>query len=334
MNNERILLISYFFNEKGSVAILRSKSLYKNLKKSGYSVEVLHKNFWGINIGSSFLIWSLILFLKIIFSKEKIIYISCGPFLHLPFVVVATKIRKKKLLIDFRDPWSLNIKNGYNQSVKVNKLKLFLSERIEKFSYKNCSSFIICTRGMYDGYHKLFKCDKKLELITNGFDFETDKFEDESKFKGFNVVCLGKFVEYDEEKSILVLERALNMARFRNEELKLHFVGTDEVINLPVLKKLNLISNTKFYPKMEYEEALKIAAKCNMALLVLRNENIEYGTKIFDYIGLGLPILDGFEENSIFRNEFNVFIEKDGNKESVFKYSRNDIFTKKILKLI
>jgi len=86
---------------------------------------------------------------------------------------------------------------------------------------------------------------------------------------------------------------------------------------------------------MDYSEALKIAAKCNIGLLILRDENIEYGTKIFDYIGLNLLVLDNFEKDSIFRYEFSDFIHNDDNIKGEMvdkkgKFKRENIYRENI----
>ncbi|OQP04628.1 hypothetical protein B1690_15245 [Geobacillus sp. 46C-IIa] len=304
-----VLFIAYFFSESDGVGALRSRSMVRFLKEKGVSVEVMARDsFRGIG-KKNFYVWTILCIFKLLFSKQKNVYISCGPFNHLLPLSLACFIRKKKLIVDFRDPWSINIKTGYGKSgAKISKFKLFVSSWIEQLVYKICRHFIVCTKGMKSYYQKLFGNDTKIRLIMNGYDFdigEVDKYKD-SHIKNNGVlkfVCLGKFAEYDEQKAHEAISKIKDI---KNEGYSVHiyFVGTNKEPTLSILKQYKLDDCSTFYPRMPYKEALKIAINCNIGMLIVRNEEIEYGTKVFDYIGLGLPVLDIFDHSNNFYKEF------------------------------
>ncbi|MFY0741929.1 hypothetical protein AB1K09_05305 [Solibacillus silvestris] len=327
--SNNILMITYFFNETDGVGSIRSRTLNKFLNEQEISTTVLDKRYFGEFFCKNFILWTFAVFFKILFSKEKKVYVSCGPFQHLIFIVLASGIRRKELIIDFRDPWSLNIKGGYNNTVKINQQKLKLAMKIEKISYQYCKYFIVCTKGMYEEYKDLFKSDDKLKLMTNGYDFEPVENTKDIDYSNLNVVCLGKFAEYDTEKAKKAIQEVLCLAKDKNN-LKLNLIGSDRAINAALLDEFDLLDNTVFYERMEYKQALEIASQCNLGMLVLRNENIEYGTKIFDYIGLGLKIIDNFEFDSLFKNEFNSFIINTSfnsvGKKNCLKFNRVYIY--------
>lgn len=323
--SNKILMITYFFDNSDGVGAQRSKTLNRFLNEQGIKTTVVDKKYFGELVARNFYLWTFTVFLKILFSKEKKIYISCGPFQNLIFVVLASFISRKELIIDFRDPWSLNIKSGYNNKVKVNKVKLYLAELIEKISYKICKYFIVCTKGMFKEYEALFKSNSKLRLMTNGYDFKPVKMKKKIDYFNLKVVCLGKFAEYDVDKARKALQEILKLTKDKSK-LKLFFVGSDKVINSKILEEFSLLNNSVFYDRMEYEKALEIASKCDLGMLVVRNENIEYGTKIFDYIGLGLKVIDNFDENSIFKKEFCDFINSENKKSNILKYNRDHIY--------
>lgn len=305
--NKHILFIAYYFDEKFGVASSRSRTLNRFLNEMGISTRVMHKSSFGIFAENFFPFWIIRLFFVILFSQEKKVYISCGPFQHLFATSLAVFIRKKHLIIDFRDPWSLNIKTGYGHKVKPSKVKLKIAEAIEKISYEICTHFVVCTRGMYNEYQELFRDKDKIKLIMNGYDFEPEIGKKTVSTDTLHVVCLGKFAEYSLDRAIDSLQRLKDTAK-QIPNLHIHFIGSDKEKNQMALERAKLLENVTFYPRMHYNDALDIAKKCNVGLLVLRNENIEYGTKVFDYIGLNLQIVDTFEEESIFREEFHPYI--------------------------
>lgn len=329
--SNNILMITYFFDEKDGVGSLRSKTLNKFLNKNNISTRVVDKKFFGEIISKSFILWCFAVFLKILFSKEKKVYISCGPFQHLIFVALASFLGRKKLIIDFRDPWSLNIRRGYNKTVKVNKLKFIISSSIERLSYIICDTFIVCTQGMYNEYKYLFRNEDKLVLMTNGHDVNLKLKTRSIDLSNLNVVCLGKFAEYDEDKARCTLNEVKNLVP-NIDGLVLHFIGSKKDINIKVLDDLNLRDKAIFYPRMEYREALEIASKCDLGMLIMRDEDIEYGTKVFDYIGLGLLIVGSFNNNSIFKDTFKEYIYSRNNSsiKNVNQYKRNNIYLKNI----
>ena len=333
MVENKILMITFFCEEEDGVGAQRTITLNRFLKENNFYSTIVGRKYFGAFIQRSFLLWTIAVFIKIVLAKEKKVYVSCGPFQQLFFVSLASFISRKRLIVDFRDPWSLNIKRGYNNSVKVSKIKLEIAEFVEKFTYKICETFIVCTRGMYNEYGKLFSSETKLYLLTNGYDFDpVQPFKKEEMTK-LEVACLGKFAEYDMNKAISALQEVKKIAK-DNKEIRIHFFGSDKNKNLVVLNKVGLVENSLFYPRMRYDKALDLCAKkCNLAVAVIRDENLDYGTKIFDYIGLNLQVIDNFNEESIFKKEFESFIynTKDTpTKEEILKYKRENIYKENI----
>lgn len=333
---KNILMITYFFRETDGVGSLRSRTLNDFLEMNNITTSVVNKDSFGSLIKRNTILWGIVVFFRVLFSKEEKVYISCGPFQPLIFVSLASFIVRKKLIIDFRDPWSLNIKSGYNKDVRVSSIKLFFAELIEKMSYRISKEFIVCTKGMLEEYEKLFNNKKKLHLMTNGYDFPPQLKLKEIDLGNLEVVCLGKFAEYDMNKAVDTLFKLIEIAKCKST-LKIHFIGSDKEINLKALEKTGLVENSSFYNRMKYSEALDIAKQCTLGMLIIRNEDIEYGTKIFDYIGLNILILNNFSENKMFKRIFNEFIyNKDESRKNKsndidrLDYNRQTIYSKKI----
>lgn len=328
-----MLFIAYFFEEKEGVGALRSRTLKEFLEKNDIKIDVVDKNSFSRIINNYIILWTIATCFRVICSKEKKIYISCGPFLHLFFVSITSFFFRKELIIDFRDPWSINLKSGYNGQVKPNLIKIKIAESIEKLSYKICKKFIVCTKGMYVEYEALFEDNKKLVEMTNGYNFDSVAFKmDERNLEIYKIVTLGKFAEYDKNKARKALYKVKELATQRPIELV--FIGSNREVNSEILAEFDLLKDTEFHERMAYEKALNLASTCNLAMIILRDENIEYGTKIFDYIGLNLNVIDIFEKESFFRMEFEIFFKgfSQGKVSETIKnsYHRESIYSKNI----
>jgi len=337
----KIAFIAYYFYEMDGVGSLRSRCLARLLEQRDNHLYYFTKDSFG-NLAAKFsLIWYFLLFYHLIKLNVKKVYVSCGPFWHLPFILLACQISRKQFICDFRDPWSFNIRRGYgNPHPKINPVKPLIAEWIEKLIYKFCYRFWVCTPGMYQLYADLFRNDAKLDLIPNGYDFEPESignFEASNNLapdtKKLHLVCLGKFAE---ENSTTARKALTQLKEFYVENgsnsLVIDFIGTPVSPTGELLRELELEKISVFHRKMSYLEAIKIAAKADMGLCVVRDEEFELGTKAFDYIGLGLPIYNCFQNDSNFSKFFSDFLSRDKNKilnpDLIKKYSRYSFFAK------
>lgn len=312
---KRVLLIVYFFSPNDGVGAQRSKALYSYLlEKESLRLDVVTKN--------KFMILMYIdIFNKIWKNDYNKVYISCGPFGHLLFTSIICNFFKKELIVDFRDAWSLNILTNYASSKERKTWKYYLSRIIENFVYKNCYSFVVCTQGMKERYEYLFKNSDKILIVDNGYEFlafEKKTFRDKS-FISF--VCIGKFAEYNKEKAKLALMAIKK--NILNKNIHITFVGSDKRQNLELVKEILPEATLIFHPRVNYEEAMEIARSCDVGLLVIRDEEIDYGTKIFDYIGLGMPFYSHLNRSEKFFHIFKGFLFDLKSLSSSF--SNNDI---------
>jgi hypothetical protein len=310
---KEILFIAYFFQQEDGVGSFRSRALAEMLKTNGYSINVISKHSFHSITKKNILLWGLFCLFRVLFSKERIVYVSCGPFLHLPFINLAAIIRRKQLVVDFRDPWSLNIKHGYGQDVKPNSLKLFIAESVEKQIYRTCTYFIVCTEGMYESYKALFNDGTKIVTIHNGHVLNEDVVHGIKEHSGetsIQFVCLGKFAEYHYDKALATLKK-ISALRDEGKKVSVKFIGSDIELTQGLIKEAGLEKDATVYPRLKYDEAISIARNSDVGLVVLRNEAYEIGTKIYDYIGMGIPVLDSFENGSNFKNKFNKYLFTD-----------------------
>ncbi|WP_336012435.1 hypothetical protein [Acinetobacter calcoaceticus] len=299
---KKVLMIAYFFSENDGVGSLRSRSLYHFLKEKDIECEVLTKE-------STKAFFYLKLFYLILFKGYDRVYLSCGPFPPLLITSILSFISRKKLVVDFRDAWSLNILTQYGKNIEnpYKSIKYYYSIMVEKISYCFCYKFVVCTKGMYLQYSKLFNNEKKLLLVENGFNFEPENIvrNDFKKNSVLNFICIGKFIEYDEKKARMIL---FSIKKLLQIKASFTFIGSSPELNLPIIREYFINEDVIFIDRLPYNEVVIETKKHDVGLLIIRDENIDYGTKVFDYIGLGMPFFSVLDQNKIFFKEFNSYL--------------------------
>lgn len=128
-----IVFLAYHFRESDGVGSMRSRAIAELLEKRKNKVIYITKDSFGKLALKYKIIWNVLCLIKLLSYNYKTLYVSCGPFDHLLLIPIVKKLKNIRIIVDFRDPWSLNIKTGYgNREKKVNILKLKISEIIEK----------------------------------------------------------------------------------------------------------------------------------------------------------------------------------------------------------
>lgn len=324
----RILFITYSIKEEAGVGSARSRMLYDMLMDKGHNITLLSDSMYSLKN----------IFCYIVFRQYDKVYFSGPPFSkYLIILLISVILKKCKFIVDFRDPWSLHLKNGYGIK-KRNKLKFLIARFVEKSVYKRCIYFIVCTEGMYNEYKNFFKNSDKIKVIHNGHDLSfpvINKIALQNKQKygqNINIICCGKFASYNIDKAKSFIEILGNS----NHQFKLLFIGTDNITK--ELFQINSFKNicVEFKEKESYRYCINSIKKSDVGILLLRNEEFEYGTKVFDYIAVGIPIFDLFDHNKSFYSNFKKFIFDDFNKIPDLEPDFNMIYARQnqLLKLV
>lgn len=306
-----ILIVSYDYHNEKVVGSVRPRVLSGVLQHEFNSVQI--EIFKAAT--KSKLIWGLLL-LKVLVSKKRYrVFVSFGPFWIIPWILISRLFRQSCLVADFRDVWSGHLEDCYPTPSPLQVLKIYLSRYLERKIYRASSEFWVCTPGMFQFYSRLFGDDTKIKLVLNGHNISPDlstDFQKQEKLSKGSVIylcCLGKFAEYDLAKAHRVVDLLEEFKRKNGMvELRLHLIGSAEEENLSFIQTRQAGDWIELLPRMDYLSALKHAARCDYGVCIIRNEAYDFGTKVFDYIGLGLPILDCFDQQSSFRGYFLPYI--------------------------
>ncbi|CAG1022087.1 hypothetical protein MTYM_01476 [Methylococcales bacterium] len=241
--------------------------------------------------GNVFLVKMLIPFWVLIFvliHRRSIdaVYMSGSPY-H-PFILtsIITGMLSIPTILDFRDSWSLN--NGFDgKSSKFYSVRLLIYGVIEKISIRFASSIVFATSVLQEEYEAAFPMFKrKYSTITNGYD--PDDFIDifpKRVYPKKTLILAGKFYAYTPEEVDKVMQCLCNLK-------DMHFIyrGDEFEIIQTAARRAGVADRVDVSPLQPYSEVLGLIAGADVGLVTTGLKN-GLGTKIFDYLALGKPVI-------------------------------------------
>lgn len=188
---------------------------------------------------------------------------------------------------------------------------------IEYVSANRACIVITCTNSLQSYLEEVTK--KQVLLIPNGISDEdynlVKEIESINNLKKdsnkYVFCCAGQFPEYGKDKVKKIC--SLILSRYSNKKILIQLIGSNKEENTRVIEYMKEMSVGKaiveILPKKSREELYKIMADANFGLAVVRDPNYEFGTKVYDYIALGLPIVNYFDKPNNFTNYFNMCLD-------------------------
>ena len=307
------LIIFDLQQEKNAPSSMRLKSVVDFFESEGISVcrEVMPISF----------IKKLAILKRYLFKKE-FIFISMPPFAIWPLLLL-----NNHLIIDWRDGWSIAMKTGYGGTTNAKLIKCALAQFVEKVYLRYAFRVITCTPGLVSYHSRLKKYD--VTFLPNGHINSGVKAKKGELFLNkeiLTVTCCGKFSEYGLAKAKLLVS-TLRKRYSGNQKILLRLIGCDYVQNEWVLEYSNKFDiRVQFLPKLRYEEMLSELCKSDLAAVIIRDTDYDLGTKAFDAVSLGIPIVNIYE-GSNFATYFSGCFDTDYDpmivKEFALKHRRS-----------
>ena len=233
-------------------------------------------------------------------SAPSVVFISVPPFSALLFSIMT----RTKVVLDFRDGWSVAISRGYGGLVKPRPIRAWLSKMIEIWVIKRAFKVITCTRGLKDYLEKISRT--KVLLIRNGVSRGDIEIVNEIKSRPpgpksdeLRVVCAGKFAEYGEHRARHLVQTLVE--KYRERRMKLTLIGSDVCANAGVvdyIKTHHSQIEVVFTERLARPDLLKMIHESDVGLLLVRDEEYEYGTKVYDYLLCNIPIISNVTKES------------------------------------
>lgn len=193
-----------------------------------------------------------------------------------------------KWIADYRDPWTTIY---YAESLPRNFLSKKLNSFFERLCLKYADKIITVSPSLADELGVI--AQKKIEVITNGFDTEDFKIQGTVTYKTFNLAYIGTlYKEYNMPFFWEVLsEICAENAEFKMN-LKLTIAGSVDSDILKQLDKLGLTSNISNLGYVDHDKVSDIINETHVLLITTpyrNNKGILTG-KIFEYLSSRKPI--------------------------------------------
>ena len=222
--------------------------------------------------------------------KVDAVFASGPPWTGLLVGQVASHVLGVPLIVDFRDPWTLN-----SMFKPISPLHRVIHRELEQGIYRSAQKIIANTDGNLADLLRAYPWSASKSLvIPNGWDDEdfTDLPLQPQSRQELVIGYVGNF--YGEHQGQRALE-LISQARYHSETLKkvlrLHFVGNTQVEHL--LKKYDLQDISKVTPYVPLQQALHHLAHCHVSLVTLPVD-AKHGwvpQKLYQSMRLGRPIL-------------------------------------------
>lgn len=218
--------------------------------------------------------------------------------LHLCGALIKSEVPSVQLIQDYRDPWS-NVHDVSMKTLGCARTKAQILKE-EALALQVADHVVVVTQQMADELHQIFSiAPEKIAVICNGFDREDYQIKGAPnvvKSSGkINVVYLGLFGLDPKGRlaAVSLIAEALELLPGNDRdrfEFNLYSDVPGDYFSAATLQSLR--DCVKCHAMVPHAGVADILAQADICLSINRREDGHaFGTKIFDYMGAGKPIL-------------------------------------------
>ena len=227
--------------------------------------------------------------LKIFYrNKIDVIYSTAPPYTSHLIGLILKKLTKKPWVVDLRDPWTQR-----PDRKPLFKWQAKLDCWMEMKVLSHADLITITTKHYLDLIMDIVPSNKKIRVITNGFNPEDFQGHYENNNKKFRIVYTGVFwgsrnpeIFFDAVKTLI------DKKGIDREKIELHFVGFSRDVFFVSLVRNNLLSIFKRFGHVSHRKAIQHMQNADALLLfVSEEEPYQIPGKIFEYCASGKPII-------------------------------------------
>jgi glycosyltransferase involved in cell wall biosynthesis len=219
------------------------------------------------------------------------IYVSCPPFSSAIIGILLKKLTERRLIIDFRDPFTVEKLRFCN----LPRFRQKTDRKMAKWFVSNADILIVTSEEMRRAYISTYPTvRKKLFTVHNGVDIDLmPNSLPASKFTKFTIVYAGLYFysphEWDTEfffeaLALLKKRRAINS---RNFQFLFYGEGKEKIDK--IVRKYNICSLVVTSSRLPYNKILSVISRSHLQLL--RNRNLVIPSKLYDGMFLNVPFL-------------------------------------------
>ncbi len=241
--------------------------------------------------------------IKLIFTeKYDLVFATTTPLTSgIPGIIMKVFGIKKPFVFEVRDLWP---ELPREMGLIKNKLVLWLMEVLEYLSYNKADVCIALSPGIKDGIQKRLTSKKPIFLVPNGSDLDFFKpgYMNKSVFPGCSesdFIAIFTGAHGIANGLDAAIDAAILLKQKKAENIKLVFIG-DGKMKAELQQRANSaeLDNCIFLSPVPKKDLVKYLQASNVGLMLLANiPAFYYGTspnKFFDYISVGLPILNNY----------------------------------------
>ena len=222
--------------------------------------------------------------------REQVDYLfsSSYPYTTHLIALLVHKFYRKPWIADFRDPWV-----GNKAMQKQIPFRIKLDAWLEGKVVQNADQLVNVTPSLTEMYKKRYpEQAQKMITITNGFDPEDFTGLCPVIQKKFTLIHTGIIAEaYDMETFVEGVDLFMKRQPEAGGNFQALFIGYVPP-NYEKLLRNKLPENVIIMSYMSHKEVLNYQAGAHLLFLTFdQSVDIAYSGKIFDYIGVGKPIL-------------------------------------------
>ncbi|MFQ5964402.1 MAG: glycosyltransferase [Candidatus Scalinduaceae bacterium] len=308
-----------------------------NDKKFAYRIiwlrKLLYNSLWFPDEKNYWIPNAIYAGLRLLSRRDiSVIYVSGYPWSAFLVGAFLSKIKKKPLIIDFRDAWTLNPRGLWD-----NRFQKFWETKV----LSQASKVVFATNLIRKGYTERYPwLDKgKFITITNGYDHEDFKyFKDKERKdnKKFLITFTGTFNDnippLDIDQSPYYFLKGLSKLLSEKDiskSIRVRFVGNFGDNNKDFVKRLGLGDLVELTGYVSHDKSIEYQMEADLLLLLIcpckGSESILTG-KLFEYIGARKPILalvpDGEAKDLIIKERLGITVwpkDIDGIKNAIYE---------------
>jgi glycosyltransferase involved in cell wall biosynthesis len=234
---------------------------------------------------------------KLIRQLEPDVVVSSGP-PHSAHLVawLATRGRRARWLVDFRDPWALPVAKEWRTLAQHSVLARWPIAWLERLVVANASGVVCNTREFAEAMHARYP-RARIAYLPNGVD--TQLLPEAGKpFAGLGLVYVGTMYGGRDLRPVL---RALRTFLDRHphcaaEGPALRIAGAlDDPVSRDAFRRevaaLELNDQVIELGVLERADALRLTARARLAVVLAQGQDLQVPAKLYELVAIGVPTL-------------------------------------------